>query len=164
MCQSAPVSRRPYIDKVHPEIYRALNGVVKVGRQVYDSAGLPRSLVELVNVRVSQINGCPTCLSVHIPAARKVGVDQYILDLLPSWRQETSGVFTDAQRAALGLAEALTELQSGPSSVAVEEALAAASQEFTEEQLSALEWVIVLINAYNRVSIGSGHPPAPAGG
>ncbi|MGO1948113.1 MAG: carboxymuconolactone decarboxylase family protein [Mycobacteriaceae bacterium] len=136
-----------------------MNGAVLAGRRAYDAADLPGSLIELVNVRVSQINGCPTCLSVHVPAARKAGVEQSELDLLPSWRHDASGVFNPAQRAALGLAEALTEPQPGSGRPTVEDAVAAALGEFTGEQVAALEWAIILINAYNRISIGSGHPP-----
>ncbi|MGP5931381.1 carboxymuconolactone decarboxylase family protein [Corynebacterium glyciniphilum] len=154
------MTRRPYIDKTNPEIYRALNGAVRAARKSYDEAGLSLDLVELVNVRVSQINGCPTCLSIHVPAARDAGVDQQVLDLLPSWRQDTSQLFTASQRAALELAEALTQPQPGSGRTSVEDAVTAASREFDERQISALEWAIVLINAYNRISIGSGHPPA----
>ena len=63
-------------------------------------------------------------------------MDQQVLDLLPSWRQDTSQLFTASRRVALELVEALTE-----------------------QQVSALECAVVLINAYNRISIGSGHPP-----
>ncbi|MDN6354339.1 MAG: carboxymuconolactone decarboxylase family protein, partial [Corynebacterium sp.] len=80
------LSRRPYIDKVHPSVYKTMNGAVLAARTVYGEVDLPMSLIELVNVRVSQINGCPTCLSVHVPAARDAGLEQRVLDLLPSWR------------------------------------------------------------------------------
>lgn len=156
------MTRRPYIDKIHPDIYRAMNGAVRAARNTYDEVGLPLALIELVNVRVSQINGCPTCLSVHIPAARDAGVDPLLLDLLPSWRQDISGLFTAPQRAALELAEALTEPRPGTGRTTVEQAVIDAGQEFDEKQISALQWAIVLINAYNRVSIGSGHPPVGA--
>lgn len=155
------MTRRPYIDKTHPEVYRAMNAAVLAGRKAYDDAGLPRDLVELVNVRVSQINGCPTCLSVHVPAARKAGIDELTLDLLPSWRHDSSGQFTSTQRAALGLAEALTAPQPGTGRPSVDTAVAEAAAEFTEQQIGALEWAVILINAYNRISIGSGHPPVP---
>lgn len=154
---SAAAVRRPYIDKVHPEVYRALNGAARAGRTACGDAGVPRSLTELVNVRVSQINGCPTCLSIHVPAAKRAGVPDHLLDMLPSWRQEVTGAYGDRERAALGLAEALT--RPGDGAVSVTRALSDARRVFTEQQVSALEWVIVLINAYNRVSIGSGHPP-----
>lgn len=154
------VSRRPYIDKVHPGVYKAMNGAVMAARTVYGEVGLPISLIELVNVRVSQVNGCPTCLSIHVPAARKAGVEQRVLDLLPSWREirdaGSTGVFTVEQFAALELAEALTAVEG------TTDAVAGATEVFSEEQVSALEWAVILINSYNRVSIGSGHPPGGA--
>lgn len=153
------MSKRPYLDKTHPDIYRALADVSRASRKASEAAGLGRDIIELINVRVSQINGCPTCLSVHIPAARRAGVSETALTILPSWRNEASSFFTEEQRAALGLAEALTQPQPTPGGESVEEAISRASELWNPEQVSALEWAIVLINAYNRVSIGSGHPP-----
>jgi AhpD family alkylhydroperoxidase len=153
------VNHNPYIDKAQPAVYRALNNTTKAAKEAYEAAGLTPDLVELVNVRVSQINGCPTCLSIHVPGARKAGVPQRVLDMLPSWRADTSGLFTDGQRAALALAEALTRPEPGTGRQTPADAVAAALTEFTAAQVSALEWAVVLINAYNRVSIGSGHPP-----
>lgn len=153
------MSERPYIDKTHPEIYRALGGASRAARKASDAAGLGRDLIELINVRVSQINGCPTCLSVHVPAARRAGVSETALAILPSWRNEASSFFTETQRAALSLAEALTVPQPAVGIETVAEAVEHASAIWTPEQISALEWSIALINAYNRVSIASGHPP-----
>ncbi|WP_428831953.1 carboxymuconolactone decarboxylase family protein [Gulosibacter sediminis] len=68
----------------------------------------PRSLVELVNVRVSQMNGCARCLSVHVPAAREASVDEAKLHLASVWRE--AGVFSDVERAGLEIAELTTEL------------------------------------------------------
>lgn len=153
------MSRKTYIDRIHPDIYKSLNATVRTARKTYEQVGLPQSLVELVNVRVSQINGCPTCLSIHVPAARAAGVDTLVLDLLPSWRQDSSATFSAEQCAALQLAEALTQPFPGAGPVSVEQAVAEACREFDDEQVSALQWAIVLINAYNRISIGSSHPP-----
>ena len=155
---------RPYIDKTQPAVHRALNNTTRVAKEAYEAAGLSPALIELVDVRVSQINGCPTCLSIHVPGARKAGVEQRMLDLLPSWRQDSSGFFSAQQRAALSLAEALTEPQPGSGRTTAEDAVETALTEFTAEQVAALEWAVVLINAYNRISIGSGHPPLPTRG
>ncbi|MEJ4099716.1 carboxymuconolactone decarboxylase family protein [Corynebacterium mastitidis] len=153
------MSTRPYLDKTHPEIYRALGGAARAARKAYDDAGLGQDIIELINVRVSQINGCPTCLSIHVPAARRAGVSEQALNILPSWRNDASSFFTEEQRAALALAEALTQPQPAPGGDTVAEAIARANAVWSPERVSALEWAIVLINAYNRVSIGSGHPP-----
>lgn len=149
---SSPHREHPFIDKVHPQIQAALVEAAKTSRAASKEAGLDAALLELVNTRVSQINGCVTCLSIHAPAARRAGVDQLTLDLLPAWRD--SDAFDDVQRAALHLAEALTS----PREYDVRAATADASAVMSTEALAALEWTIVLINAFNRVSIGSGHP------
>ncbi|RNE49638.1 carboxymuconolactone decarboxylase family protein [Corynebacterium alimapuense] len=143
----------PYLDKFYPEVYRALGDVNKKLRMIYPDVDLPSSLLELVSVRVSQINGCGTCLSIHVPAARRAGVEDYKLDALPAWRMVTE--FSEQERAALELAEALTILPKDH-----ENSLAAvqACNIFAEEQVAALEWAIIMINAFNRVSIASGHP------
>lgn len=143
----------PYLDKFYPEIYRALNDVNKKLREVYPDVELPKSLIELIAVRVSQINGCGTCLSIHLPAARKAGVPEKKLDALPAWRMVD--VFSRRERAALELAETLTTLPTGQDNSL---AGAIACDVFAEEQVAALEWAIIMINTYNRLSIASRHP------
>lgn len=66
----------PYIDKFFPEPYKNMLELTKTLRKIYPDVDLPTSLIELVNVRVSQINGCGTCLSLHVPAARRAGVQR----------------------------------------------------------------------------------------
>lgn len=146
-------NKAPYLDKFYPEVYRELGDVTRKLRALYPDVDLPLSLIELVNVRVSQLNGCSTCLSIHVPAARKAGVEEWKLDALPAWRMVKD--FNEKERTALNLAEALTLLPEGQdnSQIAVE-----ACQVFAEEQVAALEWAIIMINAFNRVSIASGHP------
>ena len=134
------------------EAYRAEIAVARTVRKTAQEAGLDRVLVELVNIRVSQINGCAACLDAHVPAARKAGVSQDRLDMLPAWRGIAA--YTDEERAALRLAEALTRLEDVAEREAAQEA---AAEVFTGEQLTAIEWTIVLINAFNRVSIASRH-------
>ncbi|AJK69500.1 carboxymuconolactone decarboxylase family protein [Corynebacterium marinum] len=145
--------RPPYLDKFYPDIYRALNDVNRKLRMLYPDVDLPTSLIELVSVRVSQINGCGTCLSIHVPAARKAGVPENKLDALPAWRMVNE--FTEQEKAALDLAETLTTLPQGRDN---SRAGASACDVFAEEQVAALEWAIIMINTYNRISIASGHP------
>ncbi|MGP6172562.1 carboxymuconolactone decarboxylase family protein [Corynebacterium sp. A21] len=142
----------PYIDKFFPEPYKAMLNVTKTLRQIYPEVDLPDSLIELLNVRVSQINGCGTCLSIHVPQALKAGVPQWQLDVLASWRMVND--FSEKERAALELAESLTLLQEGKGHLAA----LTACEVFAEEQVAALEWAIITINAFNRISIASGHP------
>ena len=146
---------RPYIDKVHPEVYKPMVQAATASRKAAREAGLGDGLLELINTRVSQINGCRTCLSIHAPAARKAGVDQLKLDLLPTWRE--AEVFDGQERAALLLAETLTRIDK----TADRDAIATDAGEYlSAEQISAVEWTVTLINAFNRISIASNHPVA----
>ncbi|RCV49374.1 carboxymuconolactone decarboxylase family protein [Marinitenerispora sediminis] len=150
-------AERPYIDKRHPEVYRAAVKAAEAARTAAREAGLGDDTIEMINIRVSQINACPTCLSVHFPRALKAGVKQSTLDLLPAWRE--AGVFTDEQKAALLIAESLTVIDP---TIDRESVNARAAAHLTTDQISAVEWVATMINAFNRVSIASGHPALKA--
>ena len=76
----------PYIDKFFHEQYKNMLELTKTLRKIYPDVDLPTSLIELVNVRVSQINGCGTCLSLHVLAARRAGVPEKKLDALAAWQ------------------------------------------------------------------------------
>ena len=141
------------ITEAHRAVYRAANGLARAAGQAAQDAGIGADVVELVDVRVSQINGCARCLSVHVPRARRAGVTQHRLDLLPTWRE--ASVFTDVERAALTIAELTTNLPHGA-------ALAAAGGParragLTDDQVAALVWVAITIGAFNRISVMSGH-------
>ena len=144
----------PQLDRVQRDVYKQLVRTAVASREASTAAGIDEALLELINVRVSQINGCAACLATHVPAARKAGVSAGRLDLLPAWRELDA--FGDPERAALRLAETLTRLDDGAERAA---ALADAAEHFTEDQIASLEWTIVLINSFNRVSIASHHQP-----
>ncbi|WIM67169.1 carboxymuconolactone decarboxylase family protein [Corynebacterium breve] len=145
----------PYLDKFFPAVYRAQSGVVAHMNKIYPEVDLPESLIELVSVRASQLNGCSACLSIHAPAARRAGVSEGKLDILPSWR-ESPDYFSEQELAALDLTEELTLLPPGRRHA---DAALRACKVLAEEQVAALEWAIILINTFNRISIASGHPP-----
>lgn len=149
-------AKRPYLDKSHPDTYKALVKVASESRAAANAAGLDDALIELINTRVSQINGCARCLSTHAPAARKAGVPARKIDLLPAWR-EIEDLYSDTERAGLHLAESLT-LLGGSSDRG--RAAEIASDVLSTQQISAIEWTVILINAFNRLSIASGHPPS----
>ncbi|MFD3683474.1 carboxymuconolactone decarboxylase family protein [Nocardiopsis sp. NPDC058631] len=146
-------AERPYIDKEHPKVYGAMLQAAAASRSAAQEAGLGEDTIELIKIRVSQINGCSTCLSIHFPKARKAGVAQGTLDVLSAWREVAS--FTDEQRAALELAESLTVIDPTIDRQAVN---ARAAAHLTTAQISVVEWTTTLINAFNRISIASGHP------
>ncbi|GIJ24478.1 carboxymuconolactone decarboxylase family protein [Micromonospora lutea] len=148
--------RRVRIDKQHPGVYRAQLEVAKAVRSAVEAAGLGRTLVELVNIRVSQINRCAYCLHVHVRDALLGGETSQRLAVLPAWRN--TDLFTAKERAALALAESLTTL---PDDRMQEHDYAEAGDVLSAEEISAISWVTIAINSFNRLSIISRHPVKP---
>jgi AhpD family alkylhydroperoxidase len=122
-------------------------------REAAESAGLDEKTVELLRVRVSQLNGCAYCLDLHIREAMEAGETVQRLAVLQAWRE--TALFTEKERAALALAESITELP-GHSVQGHEEAHA--REYLSEEEFSAVSWLAITMNAFNRVSITSHHP------
>ncbi|MEN1890929.1 carboxymuconolactone decarboxylase family protein [Streptomyces mirabilis] len=147
-------TQRIFIDKQSPKAYHALVQTSEAVRATAADAGLDRAVVELINLRVSQINGCAYCLNVHTRAALRAGETAQRLGVLAAWRD--TELFTPAERAALALAEATTEPTDA--AAAQETAWADARDVLTDDQISAVIWVAITINAFNRVSIMSKHP------
>ncbi|MFE9491698.1 carboxymuconolactone decarboxylase family protein [Streptomyces sp. NPDC006641] len=150
---TTPRGRRVFVDKQSPKPYHALIQTSEAVRATAADAGLDRVLVELINLRVSQLNGCAYCLDVHTRAALRAGESTQRLGVLAAWRD--TEVFTPRERAALALAEATTD----PADAAAQEtAYDAAREVFGDDEISAVIWVAITINAFNRVSILSKHP------
>lgn len=145
-----------YLDKADPGSWRALNGLARKVAAAAEDAGLSRALVELLNIRVSQLNGCAYCLDLHTGYAVEAGVSAQKLAVLPAWRE--TELFDDLERAALAVGEAVTLLPDEETRLAE---LAVARAELTDEQYSALQWTAVAINAFNRISVLSRHRVRP---
>lgn len=128
-----------------PDAMKALVGV----EQYLQSCGLERSLIELVKMRASQINGCAFCLAMHAKDAREAGEDERRLYLLDGWRE--SHLYTPRERAALGWTEALTLVAQ---THAPDEAFAALRPEFSDREITDLTALIGQINTWNRLAIG----------
>src|SRR5208282_2024406 len=111
---------------------------------------LPRATQELVKLRASQINGCAVCTDMHTKDAAHAGETSVRLNLVAAWREAT--VFTEAERAALELAEQGTRIADAAGGV-TDEAWANAAKYYDDDQLGALVAVIALINAYNRMNV-----------
>jgi AhpD family alkylhydroperoxidase len=110
---------------------------------------LDAAICQLVEVRVSQITGCAFCLGLHSELARTAGIDEAKLDMLAGWRDAPH--FDQRERAALGLAEAVTRLGDGQR---VNDGIwSAARKEFTDDELAALLYLIGLINVWNRINV-----------
>ncbi|TLM83866.1 carboxymuconolactone decarboxylase family protein [Pseudarthrobacter sp. NamE2] len=146
-------TRHIFLDKQHPAVWRAINGLSLKVKEAAADAGIDAKTLELLNVRISQINGCAYCLDVHVKDALKAGETQQRLAVLPAWRD--TALFTDKERGALALVESITEL---PAQEIREQEEGFARGCLTEEEFSVVSWVAISMNAFNRVSITSHHP------
>jgi AhpD family alkylhydroperoxidase len=118
--------------------------------KVISESGLPAATQELVKLRASQINGCGFCTDMHFKDAAHAGETSVRLNLVAAWREAT--VFTDAERAALELAEQGTRIADGAGGVS-DEVWTNAAKHYDEDQLAGLVSIIALINAFNRVNV-----------
>jgi len=132
-----------------PVAMKLVKYLTSAGRVLNEST-LPAATQELVKLRASQINGCGACTDMHIKEALHAGESQHRLNLVAVWREAT--VFTEAERAALELAEQGTRIADAAGGV-TDEAWANASRHYDDEQLGALVCVIGLINTFNRLNV-----------
>jgi len=131
--------------KRHDAVYRPLSGLSQAVRQ----GPLDRRLIELVEVRASQLNGCAHCLEMHTKIARSLGESDDRLHLVAAWRD--APLFDERERAALRWCEELTLLSERDVPDELYEAVRAC---FSEEELVHLTLAIVTINAWNRFAVG----------
>ncbi|MFF2570462.1 carboxymuconolactone decarboxylase family protein [Streptomyces sp. NPDC101191] len=117
--------------------------------KVVEDAGVPLTTQELVKIRASQINGCAGCLDMHTKEAVAAGETAVRLALVAAWRE--AKVFTEAERAALALAEHGTRLADGYG--VPDEVWENATKHYDDDQLLALTSLIALINAFNRLNV-----------
>jgi AhpD family alkylhydroperoxidase len=128
---------------------KSLKYIVSAGRAAED-ASLPAGTLELVKLRASQINGCGVCTDMHSKDAAHAGETSTRLNLVAAWRDAT--VFTDAERAALELAEQGTRIADAAGGV-TDDVWANAAKHYDEDQLAALVCTIAVINAFNRLNV-----------
>lgn len=148
------MSNRIDYTKASPAGYRAFGGVY-VAVQKSD---LPQELINLVYLRVSQMNGCAYCIDMHTRDLLKLGVTVDKLVLVPVWL-ESGEVFSARERSALAWAETVTRVAETHVPDADYEAAAA---EFSAAELADLTYAIGLMNAFNRLGISFRTPPAAA--
>ncbi|MDX3053847.1 carboxymuconolactone decarboxylase family protein [Streptomyces sp. NE06-03E] len=123
---------------------------INMAGKVVTDLGLPAATQELVKIRASQINGCGFCTDMHTKEAAEAGETALRLNLIAVWREAT--VFTDAERAALELAEQGTRIADAAGGVP-DDVWANAAKYYDEDQLIALVALIAVINAYNRLNV-----------
>ena len=148
------MSKRIDYAKASPEGYKALVAV----HTVLQKSGLPKQLVDLVYLRVSQINGCAYCIDMHSRDLLKSGLAVDKLVLVPVWH-DAGEVFSRREQVALAWAETVTRVaETGVPDADYE----AAAAEFSDKELADLTYAIGLMNAFNRFGIAFRSTPAAA--
>lgn len=148
------MSQRIDYSKTSPAGVKAFGGVYAYISQ----CGLEDTLIELVNLRVSQINGCAFCLDMHTRDLIKKGLSTVKLALVQVW-DEAGNVFTEREKAALAWAEIVTRVAE---TRVPDDAFQAASAVFEDKELTDLTMAIGLMNAYNRLAISFRNVPQEA--
>ncbi|MBB4687731.1 carboxymuconolactone decarboxylase family protein [Amycolatopsis jiangsuensis] len=131
--------------KVHPEAMQALMALNKAAH----ASTLPAATHQLVHLRVSQINGCSVCVDMHARELKQAGETDERIWAVGAWRE--SPYFTDAERAALALAEHVTRIADRPDAVP-DEVWDEAADHYDEKELSSLLLTIAGINVWNRLN------------
>lgn len=135
---------------VVPDAMKALQALSESTKQA-----LPEKLLELVHLRASQINGCSVCVDMHPKLARRVGETDERLFAVGAWRD--TPYFTEAERAALALTEAVTRLSDREDPV-TDAVWDEAAKHFNEQQLASLVLGIAAINVWNRLNVAVRQP------
>lgn len=141
---------RPDLARETAEHFAALNQLADSSEADALASGLPATLLELVRLRASQLNGCGFCLAMHTRRFRDLGGPEQQLQQLAEWRD--SPLFTELDRAALRLAESVTSLPGGQ---VPDEDVRVAAEHFDSTQIAHLIWTTSLINTFNRLAIST---------
>ncbi|MEU2723732.1 carboxymuconolactone decarboxylase family protein [Streptomyces smyrnaeus] len=137
-----------------PTAGKALKHFMSAGKTLKESS-VPAATQELIALRISQINGCAVCIDMHTKEAAAAGESAVRLHLVSAWREAT--VFTEAERAALELAEEGTRVADAAGGVS-DEVWTRAAKHYDEQQLTALVVMICFMNAANRLNIIAQQP------
>ncbi|NYE20934.1 carboxymuconolactone decarboxylase family protein [Microbacterium immunditiarum] len=148
--------RRVHLSRSAPPAYQALSAFSKTVGGISAEAGIDDRLKELVQIHTSQLNGCAYCVRVHVERAEKAGVTLDTIAQLPVWRD--SGVFTERERAGLELAEAFAFIAEDGISDDVYDRVGGI---LSEQEYVALSWILVSINAFNRIAIAGRYAVPP---
>jgi len=149
MKYQSPAAPRLNYRQASPDGIKALSSL-----SAYVDQNVDAKLRALIELRVSQINGCAYCLNLHSQEAREAGETQQRLDVLSAWHETT--FFTEPERAALTWAEAITRLGDDPVS---DELYNEMRRHFSEKEIVDQTLVIAAMNAWNRLSITFGNRP-----
>lgn len=147
------MSERVNLGKARPELYQAVSSLNTLASQAAESAGLEKGFCHLLRLRASQINQCAFCVRMHTRDALASGEPSDRVSVLPGWRE--TEYFSEKERAALELTEAITRISEGqvPDSVYTK-----AVESLSNDEIAAIEWLSVVINIWNRIAIASRYP------
>ena len=144
------MSERINLGKSAPKLYQAVAAMEKLASDAAASAGIAQGFSHLLRLRASQINQCAFCVRMHTRDALATGESSDRVSVLAAWRE--TGYFTEKERAALELVEAITLISEGQVSDTIYEQAAAS---LSPDEISAIEWMAIVINAWNRIAISS---------
>ncbi|MHC2999306.1 carboxymuconolactone decarboxylase family protein [Microbacterium sp. HJ5] len=148
--------RRVHLSRSAPPAYQALAAFSKTVGGIAGEGGIDDRLKELVQIHTSQLNGCAYCVRVHIERAVKAGVTADVIGQLPVWRE--SGVFSDRERAGLELAESFVFIHEEG---VPDDVYNRVGTILSEKEYVALSWILVSINAFNRIAIAGRYSTPP---
>lgn len=139
-----------------PDLYKKVAELDALAMQKIQEANISEGFAHLLKLRASQINACAFCIRMHTQDALKTGETAERIALLNAWRE--TEYYDEAERAALSLVEAVTLIAEDQVPDAVyEDALPF----LTDAQISAIEWLVIVINAWNRIAVSSRYSVKP---
>ncbi|MFD0957835.1 carboxymuconolactone decarboxylase family protein [Paenibacillus chungangensis] len=144
------MTQRMQMNKVVPKGYTAMLNM----ENYVQTSGIDKTILELIKIRASQINGCAFCIDMHTKDARAYGESERRIYALNAWRE--TPFFTDKERAALALTEAITLIADNHVPDAVYEE---AARHYDQEEIGNLIMAAVTINSWNRIAISTGMMP-----
>jgi AhpD family alkylhydroperoxidase len=150
------MSDRVNLGKSAPALYQAVMELERLASEALDGAGIAKGFSHLLRLRASQINQCSFCVRMHSRDALAGGESSDRVAVVAAWRETEH--FNAKERAALELVEAVTLISDGQLPDAVYDKAAAS---LSKDEVSAVEWLAVVINAWNRIAIASRYPVKP---
>jgi len=144
---------RVNLGKAAPALYQTVVALDRLASEYAVSAGIAEGFIHLLRLRASQLNQCAFCARLHTRDALACGEPSDRISVLPAWRE--TQYFTEKERAALALIEAVTLIAEGQ---VPESTYSEAAAVLSNEEIAAVEWVGVVINAWNRIAIPSRYP------
>lgn len=147
------MENRVNIGKAVPELFQAVTNLERLASENATSTGIAEGFTHLLRLRASQLNQCAYCVRLHTRDALASGETSDRISVLTAWRE--SGYFTEKERASLALVEAVTLIAQGqvPDTV-----YAQAAAVLSNAEIAAVEWLGIVINAWNRIAISSRYP------